>query len=155
MTDPVSLHTIYPNRRKEAAMKKVGIIIGVVVVIIVVIAIIASGNGSPAENGVPGLETFSPVTFTGTSDKTTSPFEVTTSEWIVDWSYVPDPEYPEYAVFQFFVYPRGETVNFVEAMISPGDTNGSTYSYAGSGEYYIKVYCGNVDSWEITIRPPP
>lgn len=135
-------------------MKKAGIIIGVVVVVIVVIVIIASGNGSPAENGVSEPETFSPITFTGTSDKTTSPFEVTTGEWVIDWSYIPDPEYPEYAVFGFYVYPRAETVDFVEAMIAPGDTNGSTYSYVGSGEYYIKVYCANIQSWTIVISPP-
>ena len=135
-------------------MKKAGIIIGAVAVVIVVIVIIASGNGSPGGNEESGPETFSPITFTGASDKTTSPFEVTTNEWVIGWSYIPDPEYPEYAVFGFYVYPRAETVNFVEAMMTPGDTNGSTYSYAGSGEYHIKVICANVEDWTITISPP-
>lgn len=148
-------------------MKKVGIIAGIVIVIIIVIAVIASGNGSPpgndgspagndglpAENDVSEPETFSPITFTGSSDKTTSPFEVTTEEWIIDWSYVPDSEYPEYAAFGFFIYPRGETAMYVESISSPGSTSDSTYSYAGSGEYYITVLCANVESWEIIIRP--
>jgi len=134
-------------------VKKAGIIVGIVgvVIVVVVIAIIVSGNGSPTENGTSEPETFSPVTFTGSSMQTTSPFEVTTKEWIIDWSYIPDYEYPEYAVFGFFVYPRGETVDFVEAMMSPGSTSGSTYSYAGPGEYYIEVHCANIQSWEITV----
>lgn len=147
-------------------MKKAGIIVGIVVLIIVVVAIIASGNGSPTdtgspsengappENGVTEPETFSPITFIGASDKTTAPFEVTTIEWVIDWSYIPDPEYPEYAVFGFYVYPRGETVMYVEAVLFPESTSGTTYSYAGIGEYYIAVGCANVQSWEITISPP-
>ena len=98
--------------------------------------------------------TFEPIIFTGSSDKTTPPFEVTTDEWVIDWSYIPDPEYPEYAVFGFYIYPRGETVSYVESMVFPEDTSGSTYSYAGPGEYYVKVSSGNIESWEITIRPP-
>jgi uncharacterized repeat protein (TIGR02543 family) len=98
--------------------------------------------------------TFAPIIFTGSSDRTTPPFTVTTSEWIIDWSYVPDPEYPEYASFGFFVYPRGETEVYVESVLFPGSTSGSTYSYAGPGEYYIKLSCANIKSWKITIKPP-
>ena len=132
-------------------MKKAGIIIGVIAVVIIIFVLIVTG-GIPSPFPSPSV-TFEPITFTGSDMQTTPPFEVTTREWIIDWSYIPDYEYFEYAVFQFFVYPRGETVNFVEAMVSPGGIAGSTYSYMGTGEYYIKVYCGNIESWEITIRP--
>jgi uncharacterized repeat protein (TIGR02543 family) len=98
--------------------------------------------------------TFTPIAFTGSSDTTTPPFTVTTSEWTIDWSYVPDPEYPDLATFGFFVYPRGETVDYVESVLFPGSTSGSTYSYAGPGEYYIKLSCANIKSWRITIKPP-
>jgi len=43
---------------------------------------------------------------------------------------------------------------YVEYMMSTGEeTSGSTYSYAGPGEYYVKVGAANLDSWEITISP--
>ena len=96
--------------------------------------------------------TSEPTTFTGSSDRTTPPFTVTTSEWIIDWSYVPDYEYPEYAGFGFYVYPRGETVMYVESVLS-GSTSGSTYSYAGPGEYYVEVLAANLKSWTIIISP--
>ncbi|MBA7680343.1 hypothetical protein ES703_88658 [subsurface metagenome] len=98
--------------------------------------------------------TFESILITGSSDKTSPPFRVTTKEWVIDWSYVPDPEWPEMAVFGFFVYPRGETVMYVESVMFPEGTSGTTYSYAGVGEYYIKVSVGNVKSWEVVISPP-
>jgi len=101
--------------------------------------------------------TFQPIVLTGSASKTTPPFTVTTKEWIIEWSYTPNPEYPEMALFGFFVYPRGETVFFVESVMASigGETSGSTYSYAGAGEYYIAVTVANVESWQITIKPAP
>ena len=95
--------------------------------------------------------TFNRIVLTGSGDKNTPPFEVTTDEWIIDWSYDTDSKYPG---FSFFVYPRGETTSYVER-ISDGDeeTNGTTYIYADPGEYYIKVLAANLRSWKITIRP--
>lgn len=98
--------------------------------------------------------TFGPIVITGTSDAVSPPFEVSTQEWIIDWSYVPDYEYPQYAAFGFFVYPRGETVMYVASLGYSASTSGSTYSYAGPGEYYAEVICANIESWEITIKPP-
>jgi len=97
--------------------------------------------------------TFEPIIITGTGDKTSPPFTVTTGEWVIDWSYTPTD--PEYAVFGLFVYPRGETAVFVESVLFPESTSGTTYSYAGPGEYYIKVSSGNIEQWEIVIKPAP
>ncbi len=105
---------------------------------------------APAEQAT----TFESIIITGTANKTSQSFRVNTKEWIANWSYVPHPEYPELAVFQFYIYPRGETVIFVELMLLPEGTSGSIYSYAGAGEYYIKVIADNVKSWEIVISPP-
>jgi len=104
---------------------------------------------APAEQDT----TFESIIITGTANKTSQPFIVTTKEWVANWSYVPHPEYPELAVFQFYIYRKGETAMFVGFMLSPEGTSGS-YSYAGSGEYYIKVVADNVESWEIVISPP-
>jgi len=105
------------------------------------------------EATAPITATFEPIVITGSGDKTSPPFAVTTEEWVIDWSYVPDSEYPEWAMFGFFVYPRGETVSFVEQGLFMDETEGSTYSYAGAGEYYIEVMAGNIKSWEIVISP--
>ena len=105
---------------------------------------------APAEQDT----TFEPITITGTFHETSQPFRVNTKEWITNWPYVPYPEYPELAVFQFYIYPRGETVMFVGLMLLPEGTSGSMYTYAGAGEYYINVIADNVKSWEIVISPP-
>lgn len=95
-----------------------------------------------------------PTTFTGSSETTTPLFTVTTSEWVIAWSYVRDYDFPGLASFGFFIYPRGEGADYIESVFLPKTTEGSIYSSAGPGEYYIEVYCGNVESWEITISPP-
>ncbi len=114
-------------------------------------------QAQPAPSSPPQVSpsqptTFEPIVLTGSGSKTSPPFTVTTDEWIIDWSYTSDdPEW--YVVFGFFVYPREETTSFVESILFPQNTNGSTYSYAGAGEYYIKVEASNIKSWNITIRP--
>lgn len=95
--------------------------------------------------------TFVPIIITGSGDKTSPPFTVTTSEWIIDWSF--SASEPGYAVFGFFVYPRGETAMYVESVLFPSTSSGTTYSYAGPGDYYVKISAGNINSWTITIRP--
>lgn len=104
---------------------------------------------APAEQAT----TFESIIITGDANKTSQPFRVNSKEWVANWSYVPHPEYPELAVFQFFIYPKGEPSMFVGFMLSPEGTSGS-YSYAGAGEYFIKVVADNVKSWEIVISPP-
>jgi uncharacterized protein YceK len=94
---------------------------------------------------------FIPITFTGSGDMTTPPFAVTTSEWIIDWSYTTDSNYPGLYIY---IYPRGETASFVTNINSGDISSGSSYCYAGAGEYYLKVSEANLQNWTITIRPP-
>ena len=106
---------------------------------------------TPSPAPTPTQTSFEPIVMTGSGGKTTPPFTVTTEEWVVDWSYTSDD--PAFAIFGFFIYPRGETVSFVESCLFPEGTSGSTYSYAGAGEYYIKVEAANIKSWTLTISP--
>lgn len=89
-------------------------------------------------------ETFDPIILIGNGDQTTAPFTVTTKEWIIDYSGITDSG-------GFFVYPRGETSVYVESVLLPSVSSGTTYSYAGPGDYYVKVH--NTGAWKITIRP--
>lgn len=103
------------------------------------------------DNDIP----FSPIIITGSGDQTSPPFEVTSSEWLVEWSYTADE--PEGVVFLILIYPRGKTENSVESIWPRPNsvTSGSKYSYAGEGEYYLEVLALNIDSWEVVISPPP
>jgi hypothetical protein len=97
--------------------------------------------------------TFESIIITGTANKTSQPFTVTTKEWTADWSYVPLPEYPELATFQFYIFPEGEIAMFVGSMILSNGTSGSLHIDAGAGEYYIRVVADNLKSWKIVISP--
>jgi len=96
---------------------------------------------------------FRPILTTGFSNKTTSPFNINTKEWVINWSYVPESKHPERAFFGFSVYPAGETTHYVESAVLPEETTGSIHSHAGSGEYYLEVEASNVEYWRILIRP--
>lgn len=104
---------------------------------------------APAEQATA----FEPIAITGTANATSQPFKVNTEEWVANWSYVPLTEYPELAVFQFFVYPEEGASMFTGFMMVHEGTSGS-YSHAGAGEYHITVVADNVISWEIVISPP-
>ncbi len=108
----------------------------------------------PETTSPSSATTFNPINFTGSGDEKTAPFYIPAEEWVIDWSYVPDPEYPEYADFSFYIYPRGETIFYVEVFLY-ANQSGSSYSYAGSGEYYIEVSAYKLEYWNITIKPPP
>lgn len=103
----------------------------------------------PSEPG----STFEPVIITGSGSNTTPPFTVTTSDWIIDWSYTSD--YKGLKVFAFFVYPMDEPAMYVESLLLSQADSGSIYSHAGRGEYYLAIQATNIQSWQIIIRPAP
>jgi hypothetical protein len=107
----------------------------------------------PVNETTEAPTTFEPVVFTGHGETTTPPFTVTTDEWIVEWSYTTSE--PEYALFGFYIYPRGETVMFIMSVTFPDETSGMKYSYYGPGDYYLDVIASSLDSWSITIKPAP
>jgi hypothetical protein len=96
---------------------------------------------------------------TGSGNKISDPFEITTDEWIIDWSYTPtdwifNPLSTEFANFSFLIYPEGELETYVEALPSYTEkTDGSIHSDAGAGKYYLKVSADNIENWEVIIRP--
>lgn len=107
---------------------------------------------APAEQAT--TTTFEPITITGTADKMSETFKVTTKEWSANWSYVPYPEYPELAAFQLYIFPKGESVLFEDCLLEPEGTSGSLRSSSGAGEYYIRVVATSVKSWEVVISSP-
>lgn len=163
----------------KKALKVIAIVIGCGIVIIFAIALIipsapvittpeesmpaeipqetipapTSGESTPVTEEIPPLsesKIFEPITITGSGGKTSPPFKVTTKEWIIDWSYISDSQY---AYLSFRIYPRGKISGSIEHISSSEATRGTTYSYAGPGEYYIKVLAANIESWEVIIRP--
>lgn len=94
------------------------------------------------------------TSFTGSADKTTQTFTITSSEWRIYWSYIPDSQFPQYAVFAFFAYPKGETALFVDSVSADGNSETSSIEYVqeGAGQYYLKILSANLEAYSIHIQ---
>lgn len=90
-------------------------------------------------------------TFAGKDNETTPSFHICGSKWRLTWT--ADAEYPEYAVFEVFVYPEG-THNVPTDRISySGDgPGGTTHIYDGGRDYYLKVIAANLRGWTVTVE---
>lgn len=91
---------------------------------------------------------------TFTQNGTTDNFNIPGSEWRIDWSYTPDSQYPTFAAFSFFVYPKGETAIYIESIykIGANNTSGTTYIHQGLEDYYLKINVANTESFTITVQ---
>jgi len=91
-----------------------------------------------------------PVSFRGTTDTTTKPFKITGKEFIMYYAVEPLTALGYEGASQMIaVYSRGETENYI-AMFTVGAGTGEKV-VEGSGEYYLKVQCPMVKSWNITV----
>ena len=105
----------------------------------------------PVDEAADGEEWNMVETFTGEGNETTPPFHVSGTKWRVSWAI--DTDYPEYAVFDLFVYPEG-TYSMLTKRISYSVTSasGATYIYEGGKDYYIKVISANLHGWAIKVE---
>jgi len=90
------------------------------------------------------------TSFSGQGDKTTDSFKITSSKWRIKWSYTTN--YPEYAMFSIFIYPKGETVSYIDFIDASGASKSDVSYVYQSGEFYLKIITANLESWQITIE---
>jgi len=88
--------------------------------------------------------------FSGTGDKTTDTFKISSSKWRIKWSYTTN--YPEYAIFSVFIYPKGETVSYIDFIDASGASKSDISYIYQSGEFYLKIITANLENWQITIE---
>lgn len=90
------------------------------------------------------------ASFSGVEGKTLPVFRVVSGEWRINYSWSGDSEW---AGFNFFVYPEGETVMYVEMVMADGGSGEDvTYVYSGAGGYYVKVGAANLDGWSLIVE---
>jgi hypothetical protein len=95
------------------------------------------------------------TTFQGSSDTTTNYFKIDATEWRIRWSYTPKAGIAgDLAVFSIFIYPKGETVNYVDFILKTGrnETSGTLYVHQSGREYYLKIGAANVDGYTVTVE---
>jgi hypothetical protein len=71
-------------------------------------------------------------------------------EWRITWT--ANAEYPEYAVFNLFVYPAGKDNMYLERVSHSGSGDNAVYIYEGMQDYYLKVIAADLHSWTIAIE---
>lgn len=94
-----------------------------------------------------------PINFTGTAAKNTASFEAVNPSLLIEWSYTPDPQYPELALFGFDIYKVGSSSSVGPSVFTTGasGTSDDTVFYASQGQYYFDVSATNCSSWTITV----
>jgi hypothetical protein len=93
--------------------------------------------------------------YSGASDKTTDYFKIDASEWRLTWTYTPKTGIAgDLAVFSIFIYPKGETKNYVDFILKSGrnETSNSLYVHQGGGEFYLKIGAANIDGYSVTVE---
>jgi hypothetical protein len=110
----------------------------------------APKEASPPEEITNEAEWNTVQIFTGKESETTPPFHIFGAEWRLTW--MADIQYPEYAVFDIFVYPQDERIFTKRVSYSEDASDGIAYMYDGDGDYYLKVITANLDSWTITVE---
>lgn len=99
------------------------------------------------------------TTFTGSGTQAyiTGYFTCNHTEWRIRWSYVPDSNHPEYALFTYLTYPQGESVSYIDFIEEPSpygssNTSGISYIHNNNGTFYGKVDVANIESYTIIIE---
>jgi len=105
----------------------------------------------PVAQAADGEEWKTVEIFTGQDSETTLPFQVSGVRWRITWA--ADAEYPGYALFDLFVYPKGSHSLPTKRISHSGDSTGDTvYVSEGGQSYYFKVIAANLRSWTIAVQ---
>lgn len=94
------------------------------------------------------------TTFSGSSNKTTSPFSITGDQWRAKWNFQETDTFGGVGkgVFGASIYRVGESSSTESIYHSRSSANDITYIYEGKGDFYIRVTVANTKGWSITIE---
>jgi hypothetical protein len=92
-------------------------------------------------------------TGSGTEDKTTDYFNCTHAEWRINWNFIPDPIYPNYTAFSFYVYQQGNNISMDNVYESyPSNTNGTEFIHNALGTFYLRIVVASTGNYSITVE---
>lgn len=91
------------------------------------------------------------TSFSGSTDKTTSSFEIKGTEWRVKYSVQADDLTA--ALIYFYVHSTAST-SFPETHWTcyQAECSDTEYVYSGPGTYYLKISAANIDKWTVEIE---
>jgi hypothetical protein len=91
------------------------------------------------------------TTITGSGSKISDEFRISGSEWRIRWTYNTNVQDPSFTEFSFFVYPHGETANYVD-YVYDSDTSGTLNIHEGPKLYYVNILAANTPSYTLTVE---
>ena len=87
------------------------------------------------------------TTVTGSGSQTTAEFNISGSEWRMNWSYAPNWQQPSLTVFSFFVYSHGgNPVDYV-TRYGASNTSGTLNIHEGPKPYYLTIEAANTPTY--------
>jgi hypothetical protein len=92
------------------------------------------------------------TTFSGSSQGNTDYFTCTHVEWRIVWSFVPDPNYPEFATLQVATVDIGGTVVGAVFRSSGGTTSGIAVLYNQEGTFCLDIETSSIQSYVVTVQ---
>lgn len=88
--------------------------------------------------------------FIGKDSQTTPAFRISGTKWRIIWK--ADAQYPQYAVFDIFVFPQDSPM-FIQRISYSKDISGDTvYINEGGHDYYLKIIAANLANWTVTVE---
>lgn len=128
--------------------RKIGIALSIVIFSIWMLGFFNSVLAKP-ENWIEVTR----FTGSGSEHYTTNYFTCSHVEWRIRWSYVPDPNYPQLALFSVFTYPQGGNIP-IDTIIKSGssDTSGVSYVHNRAGTFFMEINVANTQSYTIIIE---
>ncbi len=94
------------------------------------------------------------TTITGSADQTSKTFSITAQEWRLQWSYTPDPSFPDLTFFGVLVYPEGKDAGYIDSFYVNGSaqTSGAEDINSTLGNYHLEILDANIPSYTIIVQ---
>ena len=94
------------------------------------------------------------TTITGSADQTSKTFSITVQEWRLQWSYTPDPSFPDLTFFGVLVYPEGKDAGYIDSFYVNGSVQTSGVEDINStlGNYHLEILDANIPSYTIIVQ---
>jgi hypothetical protein len=90
--------------------------------------------------------------FTGSVSQDTDYFTCTHAEWRINWTYTPNPDYPQFA--GFILATKDNQTRLVSYIYQSGNdtTSGLTYVHNKIGQFYLAISATNLIDYTIIIE---
>jgi len=94
------------------------------------------------------------TTITGSADQTSKTFSIAVQEWRLQWSYTPDPNFPDLTFFGVLVYPEGKDAGYIDSFYVNGSVQTSGVEDINStlGNYHLEILDANIPSYTIIVQ---